>query len=352
MKKRLLTIVGARPQFVKASAVSRALSTLGAIEEVLVHTGQHFDAEMSDVFFDQLGMAVPKYNLDIHDLPHGAMTGRMIEKIETLFPAESPDAVLVYGDTNSTLAGALAAAKAHIRVIHVEAGLRSFDKRMPEEVNRVLTDHVSSVLYCPTRTAVDNLKAESITSPESRVLLVGDVMLDVALKHRQESSQQTAPYALCTLHREENTSDISALRDIFGALDIISRELPIVMPVHPRTKARLTELKLKTEIELIPPQGYSEMISLVAGSRMVLTDSGGLQKEAYFLGKPCITLRSTTEWTELVEAGCNILTGADPAAIVAGFWEMLERSPNFDAKLYGDGFAAETIAEDLATYLE
>jgi len=359
--KKITTIVGARPQFIKAAALSRLLRKLEGVKEILVHTGQHFDDNMSEIFFEQMHIPKPDYNLEIEGLSHAAMTGRMLEEIEKVLLLEKPDLVLVYGDTNSTLAGALAAAKLHISVAHVEAGLRSFNRRMPEEVNRVLTDHIADLLFAPTRTAVDNLGNEGIAS--EKIHFVGDVMQDAALYYAPRARKPDfpedhelslrEPFVLCTLHRAENTDDSQRLKEIFAAVMEISRKTPVIMPLHPRTRNRLAEIGMKisddaTKLCLVDPVGYLEMIWLLQHCSLVLTDSGGLQKEAYFFKKPCITLRDETEWVELVEAGVNRLAGAVRESIICSFHQMREVEPDaFGADLYGGGRACRKIAKIL-----
>lgn len=316
MLLKIFTIVGARPQFVKAGAFSRALRGMPDLQECLVHTGQHFDAKMSDVFFQDLQIPEPAYNLAINNAGHGEMTGKMLQGIEEILLREKPHAVMVYGDTNSTLAGALAASKLHIPVIHQEAGLRSFNKRMPEEINRVLTDHVSSLLLCPTRAAVDNLKQENITK---NVHHVGDVMYDATLYAKElavEKSDILAairpknPYALVTIHRAENTDNPQMLARVFAYIDEVRREqgLDIIFPLHPRTRKLAAQHGLDmSHFHVCEPVGYLDMHRLLMEAQLVLTDSGGLQKEAYFHQKPCVTLRSETEWVETISAGWNRL---------------------------------------------
>ncbi len=351
---RILTVIGARPQFIKASAVSRAIrqaNELGAsVREVIVHTGQHFDANMSQVFFEELSIPVPDYNLNISSLGHGAMTGRMLEAVESVLQDEKPDMVLVYGDTNSTLAGALAAAKLHIPVAHVEAGLRSFNKRMPEEVNRILTDHVADLLFCPTQMSVDNLKREGL---DGAVHLVGDVMYDVTLYYRglaranhnlEKWGLADKSYALCTVHRAENTDDPARLSGILAALREIAKEVPVVLPLHPRTRSVIKnsgEADALLGLTVVPPVSYLEMLRLEMSAMAILTDSGGVQKEAFFHRVPCITLRDETEWVETVEMGWNVLTGADRETILRT-WRALQPGTT-DEDVYGDGHAAEQI---------
>ena len=370
---KIVTIVGARPQFIKAAVVSRAIADLNSginsvaskVNEVIVHTGQHYDRNMSDVFFEEMNIHKPDYFLDIHGLSHGAMTGQMLQRIEPVLFEEKPDVVLVYGDTNSTLAGALAAVKRHIPVAHVEAGLRSFNRRMPEEINRVLTDHVADILFCPTKQSVENLKAEGLTDKDlSRsnsissgrkpvVSLVGDVMFDAALFYkvlaREPKFVVPEKFILATIHRAENTDDTLRLKSIFDGFEKIGKEVPIVMPLHPRTRKTMDSLGIKASnsVKIVDPVSYFEMIHLLEKCRLVMTDSGGLQKEAYFFKKPCITLRDETEWIELVEHGYNLLTGATAESIYRGFEKFLEENINFDTELYGDGKAGQKIVEIL-----
>ena len=318
---KIVTIVGARPQFIKAAAVSRALRQ--RFREVLVHTGQHYDGNMSQVFFEELGIPPPECNLGIGSGEHGAQTGAILAAVEQVLLQEKPDRVLVYGDTNSTLAGALAAAKLHVPVAHVEAGLRSFNRRMPEEINRVLTDHVADLLFCPSQTAVDHLAAEGIRAGVHRV---GDVMYEALLNAVRLAEQRSnalerlgvAPgaYALATIHRAENTDDPARLGRLVAALQEVARTLPVVFPVHPRTRRRLPELAPGRGLHLVDPVGYLDMARLENGAALILTDSGGIQKEAYWLRVPCVTLREETEWVETVQQGWNVLAGADPERIV------------------------------------
>ncbi len=350
---RIVSIVGARPQFIKAAPVSRALRHASCHTEVLVHTGQHYDENMSAVFFDELNIPPPNYNLGVGSGSHGAQTGEMLAKIEKVLLDEKPDWVLIYGDTNSTLAGALAAAKLHIKVAHVEAGLRSFNRAMPEEINRVAADHISDLLLCPSQTAVGNLAKEGITSG---VHLVGDVMADAlafATTRAEERSDVLAQlgltergYLLATVHRAENTDDSARLRNILSAFAEMNE--PVIFPIHPRTRKRIEAFNLKFEIQnlqLIEPVGYLDMVMLEQSARMILTDSGGVQKEAYWLGVPCITLRDETEWVETIQANWNILAGADTTRIVQAVRNFT--LPSTRPTLYGDGHTAERIAEIL-----
>lgn len=354
---KIVTVVGARPQFIKAAAVSRVIRNdyVGKIDEVLVHTGQHYDANMSKVFFEELDIPHPKYNLQIAGGQHGAMTGRMLEAIEKVLLQEKPDWLLIYGDTNSTLAGALAAAKLHIPVAHVEAGLRSFNMRMPEEVNRILADRVSSLLFCPTQTAVENLAAEGVTKD---VHNVGDVMYDVALFYRERARLHTTvldrlglncgDFALATCHRAENTDDPIRLEQILTALAELSDEQPVVLPLHPRTRRLVSENGLSSQLSKLlvtEPLPYLDMVALEQAARIVLTDSGGVQKEAFFYGVPCITMRDETEWVETVETGWNRLVGADRIRILAAARDPHRLSRQ--AKPYGNGYASQGILETL-----
>ncbi|XUO83181.1 UDP-N-acetylglucosamine 2-epimerase (non-hydrolyzing) [Halomonas sp. KM007] len=352
---KILTIIGARPQFIKASVVSRAIQQTDGIEEIMLHTGQHFDANMSDIFFDQLGIPRPHHLLNIHGGTHGDMTGRMLIEIEKVLLLEEPDCVLVYGDTNSTLAGALAAAKLHIPVAHVEAGLRSFNMRMPEEVNRILTDQISDLLFCPTDTAVRNLESEGFAHKPAQVLQVGDVMQDAALFFAQRAVRPAdlgvvGNFVLGTLHRAENTDDPERLSAIVSALNQVHQELaPVVLPLHPRTRAAIDRAGLSLEVHVIDPVGYFEMVWLLNHCGLVLTDSGGVQKEAFFFGKACVTLRDQTEWVELVDdAGANELVGADKERIVAAARQHFGRRVEDRHEMYGGGRAAERIVAHLA----
>jgi len=353
---RILTIVGARPQFIKAAAVSRALRAEPAFEESILHTGQHFDDNMSSVFFEELGIPTPDHHLGIHGGSHGAMTGRMLGAVEAVMLEHRPDLVLVYGDTNSTLAGALAAVKLHLPLAHVEAGLRSFNRRMPEEINRVVTDHVSTLLFCPTETAVGNLRREGLASG---VHLVGDVMFDAALHFatiaRQRSGilnslglQDGRKFAVATFHRAENTDDPGRLEVIVRALSSIADEFPVVLPLHPRTRASLVSRELLSKlgrVTITDPLSFLDMIRLTSEATLVLTDSGGLQKEAYFFQVPCVTLRSETEWVETVQCGWNRLAGDDVESIVRA--ALAAGRPAEHPSLFGDGEASMRIRRQL-----
>jgi UDP-GlcNAc3NAcA epimerase len=352
---KIATIVGARPQFVKAAIVSRILRATPNCSEVLVHTGQHYDENMSDVFFRELGIPRPDVNLGIRAESQGAQTGRMIEEIERVLLELQPERVLVYGDTNSTLAGALAAAKLHIPVLHVEAGLRSFNRRMPEEVNRVLTDHLSEFLFAPTTKALKNLAEEGIQ--DDRVHLVGDVMYDVALffgglAERECSilSRLNLPskgYVLCTVHRAQNTDEGHHLNIIVEAINSVSEELPVVFPIHPRTRAALKKhgvIALSANVMNLPPVGYLDMLKLERHAAVIATDSGGIQKEAFFCRTPCVTLREETEWEELIQLNWNRLAPPTEALSVArSILSAIGSSGDTNAMPYGAGNAAERI---------
>lgn len=358
--KKIVTIVGARPQFIKAAAVSRAVreSFAGQLTEQIVHTGQHFDDNMSQVFFDELDIPQPHRNLEIAGGGHGQMTGRMLEAIETVLTEEKPDWLLIYGDTNSTLAGALAAAKLHIPIAHVEAGLRSFNMRMPEEVNRILSDRISDLLFCPTQTAVDNLTSEGLTQG---VHLPGDVMFDVALYYKDMAAAKSTALAdlglsagdfvLATCHRAENTDDPARLSSILRALGRIARQRPVVLPLHPRTRALVDKLDLGALLAPLTttyPLSFTDMLALEQSAAAIVTDSGGVQKEAFFYGVPCITMRDETEWVETVDLGWNIITGADGDRITAAYQTMMKTTLETPLNSpYGNGDAAHKIAEKL-----
>jgi UDP-GlcNAc3NAcA epimerase len=378
---KITTIIGARPQFIKAAPVSRAISEHDSLTEVIVHTGQHFDADMSDVFFKELNIPKPDYNLCINSFSHGAMTGRMIEKIEEILIKEKPDWVLVYGDTNSTLAGALAAVKLHIPIAHIEAGLRSFNRKMPEEHNRVLTDHCSDLLFCPSQTAVQNLQKEGFSNITNDgkllgrrffenalsafsfqlaplVINVGDTMYDAALQFSEIARSKSTiledlgikpkEYLLATVHRPYNTDIPGNLQNILSAFLEINE--PIIFPVHPRTKQRLEDLKSTSvafvkdsKLRCISPVGYLDILVLEQNAKAILTDSGGMQKEAYFFGVPCVTMRTETEWVETVETGWNVVVGADREKILEAVRCLKTNNPR--KKLYGDGKTAEKIVK-------
>ena len=356
---KVVSVVGARPQFIKAAPLSAALEAAGC-QEVLGHTGQHYDYEMSGLFFEELGIRRPDVDLGVGSDSHGRQTARMLEGIEAVVEQERPDWVLVYGDTNSTLAGALAAVKLHVPVAHVEAGLWSNNRRMPEEINRIVTDHVSDALFCPTATAVENLRREGVD--QARIHLVGDVMYDAAMMFAGRAAQRSRileglgirarEYVLATIHRAENADDPMRLSTIFRALDRIAEAETVIVPLHPRTLAALRRFglidRVSDRVRLIDPVGYLDMIMLEQNARIIATDSGGVQKEAYFFGVPCVTLRYETEWIELVETGWNrLVPPVDEHEIVRAIEEAgvpsTDRRPGF----YGDGDAAQLIAKQL-----
>lgn len=354
--QNILTIIGARPQFIKASVVSREIQKVDEVEEFILHTGQHFDENMSEVFFNQLGIPRPDIQLDIHGGSHGDMTGRMLIEIEKVLLEQKPDRVLVYGDTNSTLAGALAAAKLHIPVTHVEAGLRSFNMQMPEEINRILTDQISDQLFCPTTTAMKNLENEGFSEKAVKVLKVGDVMQDAALLFGEKAvppSGKPLPkeFVLATLHRAENTGDPKRLAGIVDALNQIHEEqIPVVLPLHPRTCKVLAEQGLELKVFLIEPVGYLEMIWLLSHCGLVVTDSGGVQKEAFFFGKTCLTMREQTEWTELLDIGANELVGANTNKIIGAASRSFGCRVKDIDDLYGGGEASKRIVDAIKNY--
>jgi UDP-GlcNAc3NAcA epimerase len=356
-ERKLLTVVGARPQFVKAAVVSRLLAGTTRFRDILVHTGQHYDPGLSAVFFRELEMPQPDYYLGVGSGPHGQQTGRMLERLEEVLAKEDPDCVLVYGDTNSTLAGSLAASKLGIPAAHVEAGLRSHNRAMPEEINRVIADHLATLLFCPTTQAVKNLSCEGVTK---EVHLVGDVMYD-SLVHHLKKAEQTSrilaevnavagQYALTTVHRAEITADRERLEGVFQALGRL--ELPVIVPLHPRTRAVLAGAVLPASVRIIEPVSYYDMLVLERSATLILTDSGGVQKEAFWLGVPCVTLRDETEWVETVESGWNRLAGTDPQAVVAAADAALHGSPAHAGRPYGTGHAGEAILSILARYVE
>lgn len=355
---RILTVIGARPQFIKAAAVSRRIAQTPGLTETLVHTGQHYDANMSDVFFDELDIPKPTHHLGIGGGGHGAMTGKMLEAIEKLLQADRPDVLMVYGDTNSTLAGALAAAKLHIPVAHVEAGLRSFNKRMPEEINRILTDHCADLLFTPTATATRNLLSEGID--KGRIVECGDVMFDAALHFGLRAAAtgagavrfglQPKHYVLATVHRQENTDDPARLSAIIGGLAGIAAEMPVVLPLHPRTRARLEasdSAAALAALTVIDPVGYLDMVGLERDAAVIATDSGGVQKEAFFHRVPCVTFRDETEWVELVEAGWNRLTPPTHEDVIRVAVLDAVGSTGKAVEPYGSGDAAGNICTAL-----
>lgn len=342
--KKIVTVIGARPQFVKAAVLSKLLAGHPDFKEVVIHTGQHYDKDMSDVFFSELGVTFPDYFLNINGLSHGAMTGKMVDEVEKVLIAEAPDLVIVYGDTNSTLAGALAAVKLNIPIAHVEAGLRSFNRRMPEEINRILTDHMSTLHFCSTSTSIENLSKEGISQ---HVYHVGDIMYDATLFAKQRIAQQQndkAPYALLTIHREESTNSPDTLLEILKFVYDYAKkhDLDVILPIHPRLQKTFNNIAREySRLILVPPQGYFDFHQLVAHANVVLTDSGGLQKEAYFHRVPCITLRSETEWVETIDCGWNRL------------WKHnSDYLPRREIGEYGVGQTGEKIIQLIAEYCD
>ncbi|MFT9849649.1 non-hydrolyzing UDP-N-acetylglucosamine 2-epimerase [Aneurinibacillus sp. REN35] len=354
---KIATIVGARPQFIKAAAVSRAIKKYNgerahskSLEEIIIHTGQHYDHNMSEIFFEELGIPKPNYNLHVGSGTHGQQTADMLKGIEEILEKEKPNWVLVYGDTNSTLAGALAASKIHIPIAHVEAGLRSYNRKMPEEINRVLTDHMSHLLLCPTDTAILNLQKEGLCNGVN----VGDVMYD-CMKYYSSFSRldlvslfdvRPKEFVLATVHRAENTNSPRVLKDIFNSFSQIANEIPVLLALHPRTRKLIKEnnLNVPDSIKLIDPVPYLQMIELESNAKLILTDSGGVQKEAFFVGTPCITLREETEWVETIEVGANILCGTDIERILGAYKRIADKSFDINSfNSYGDGHAAEKI---------
>lgn len=355
---KIVTIVGARPQFIKAGSVSREIVRQKReghdIQEIILHTGQHYDSNMSEIFFQEMEIPKPNYFLGIGGESHGAMTGQMIEGIEDILVKEQPDWVMVYGDTNSTLAGAIAASKLNIKIAHVEAGLRSFNMLMPEEINRILTDRISSVLFCPTQSAVDNLNKEGINNwqTEAKLFLIGDVMKDSAYFYKKLAQKPSdfmisRNFVLCTIHRAENTNDQRRLSQILSALNEIALTKDVIIPLHPRTKKILQTGDYDTaNLTLVNPVGYLNMVWLIDHCELVLTDSGGLQKEAFFFKKPCITMRDETEWIELIESNYNILVGADRNKILKAYHSHVFSKDHY-RDLYGAGDASVHIVKIL-----
>ena len=358
--KKIVTILGARPQFVKAAVLSRIIKQHQQMEEIIIHTGQHFDANMSEVFFEEMEIPKPVYNLAINSLGHGAMTGQMLEKIETILLEEKPEAVVVYGDTNSTIAGSLAAKKLDIKVIHIEAGLRSFNMKMPEEINRILTDRISDVLCCPTDTAIKNLQNEGFDNLPIQIVKNGDIMKDAVEYYSKKSASKSSvisdlnlqnnQFVLATIHRQENTDDVEKLKSIFAALEEIHKTCTVVLPIHPRTKKILDKENLHPQITFIEPVGYFAMLELLKHCKLVITDSGGLQKEAFFNKKNCIIAREETEWVELVEHGFAEIVGSNQTKILKAFDKFKNSTMDFDKELYGNN-VGESIYQSILTLL-
>ena len=380
--KKVITVIGARPQIIKAAAISRAIKNnfSDKILEVIVHTGQHYDENMSQIFFEELEIPFPNYNLNVGSGSHGEQTAKMLEGLENIYLKEKPDAVIVYGDTNSTIAGALAAAKIHIPVIHIEAGLRSFNKAMPEEINRIACDHMSTLLFTPSETGHRNLLNEGIKNDQKeaatidnpKIYLCGDIMYDNSLYFSAMSEQKskilkeleitTNEFILCTIHRDTNTDDTSNLNAIFRALLRIQKttNLKIILPLHPRTNEKLnshldenllTEINKNKNFKIIPPTGFLDIISLEKNARLIITDSGGLQKEAFFFQKPCAILREQTEWIEIVENGNALIAGANELKIISSFETLNKKTDYTYPNLYGDGNAANFICKKITEEL-
>lgn len=351
---KIVTVLGARPQFIKAECVSREFLKHNFIKEIIIHTGQHYDENMSAIFFEEMQIPKPPYNLNINSLPHGAMTGRMLEKIEKVLLIEKPNYVLVYGDTNSTLAGALAARKLNIRLAHVEGGLRNFDLSIPEEVNRIFADRISDVIFCSTEVAVRNLMNEGFFRFHCKIIKTGDLMVDAVLNHYELSKERSTvvkdlnlkpeQYVLCEFHRESNTKKENIIK-IVNALNKISKETKIVFPVHPRTKKILEQYNIKTHFQMIEPVGYLDMLSLIKNSRIIITDSGGLQREGYILQKNCLLLMEYTPWEELTENGFSITTEIEEREILKNYKRALKSRPDYSLKLYGTGDTSKQIVQ-------
>ena len=359
--KKIITVLGARPQFIKAAVLSRLIRSRGDFSEVIVHTGQHYDDNMSEIFFRELEIPDPTYNLEVNGKAHGAMTGQMMEKLEPVLREEEPDLVVVYGDTNSTLAGALVARKMNIPVAHIEAGLRSYNMRMPEEVNRILTDRISDLLFCPTEQAMRNLEKEGFGGFDLKMILTGDIMKDSVSFFKKRLGEdaeglkrlglEEGSFVLATIHRQENTESEEQLRSIFNGLESISADMKVVLPLHPRTRAAMNEFKIQSSVKCIEPVGYGDMQQLLHQCVMVVTDSGGLQKEAYFHGKPSLVVREETEWLELVEAGLARLVGSDPEKMKASFDALRTQELDFSRDLYGKE-PGTRIYDEIAAYLK
>jgi UDP-GlcNAc3NAcA epimerase len=359
--KKIVTILGARPQFVKAAVLSRIIKEKRVIKEVVIHTGQHFDQNMSAIFFEEMQIPHPAYNLNVNGMGHGAMTGQMMEKIEEILVKEKPDAVVVYGDTNSTIAGALTAKKLHIKVVHVEAGLRSFNMEMPEEINRILTDRISDLLICPTDVAVQNLKNEGFDHLPVFIEKHGDIMKDAVGFYSQFSKEKSSiikeleledsEFVLATIHRQENTDDKEKLTAIFSALEEVHQHKKVVLPLHPRTKKMLSVYGISTKILCIDPVGYFDMLELLKHTALVVTDSGGLQKEAFFNKKHCVIVRDETEWKELVSHDFARITGASSLKMMETYDYFSKKESDFEIELYGINIG-EKIHQSIVNLLE
>ena len=359
--KKIVTVIGARPQFIKAAVLSRIIKENGAVEEVIIHTGQHFDTNMSKIFFDEMMIPEPTYNLEINSMSHAAMTGQMMEKIEKVLEIEKPDALIVYGDTNSTIAGALAAKKMNIKVVHIEAGLRSFNMKMPEEINRILTDRISDLLSCPSKGAINNLHNEGFQNLPVLIENHGDIMKDAVNYYSQFSANKSSiikdqkleknEFVLATIHRQENTDDLANLKSIFAGLETISKDKIVILPLHPRTEAILKKHNLNFNIKIINPVGYFDMLELLKNCNLVVTDSGGLQKEAFFNKKHCIIAREETEWVELVTNNFAKIVGSNSTKMVGAFNDFQNLKADFSISLYGNN-VGEHIYKELINLLK
>ena len=345
---KIASIIGARPQFIKSSPISDKLNSHQNLTEVVIHTGQHYDESMSKIFFEELGMPSPLYNLNINRMNYSLMIDKMFAQIKKILIQEKIDAVLVYGDTNSTLAGSLAASEVCLPIFHVEAGLRSFNRNMPEEKNRVITDHISSLLFCPSKNAVKNLKKENINRG---VILSGDVMYDAFLKFSQKAKKYVKhdyKYILATIHRRENIESKERLSEIFENLDLINLETKIIMPLHPHTEKKIKEYKIKSKIKFIKPKGYLSLLALLKNCESVITDSGGLQKETYFAKKICIIVRPQTEWVELLKKGVNMLS--EPSDLYQNYIMASTKKNKFNEDVYGNGDASAIIVKSISNF--
>lgn len=346
------TIIGARPQFVKAAPLSKLIHNDNLLSETIIHTGQHFEKNMSDIFFDEMEISKPKYNLDINSLPYGKMVEKIAKRIKPILINEKFDGIIVFGDTNSTIAGSLAASNLKIPIFHIEAGLRSYNRSMPEEINRIITDHLSTLLFCPTSNAVQNLKKESINKG---VFLSGDIMYDsykkfsILNKKHFYQKKNNNRFILATIHRRENIDNYENLSKIFYNLDKIYDKIKIIMPLHPHTKKKIKDYKIETKLNMVEPLGYIDMLSLLGDCELVITDSGGLQKEAFFAKKKCLIVRMETEWPELVENGTNLLSS--PNEIFQYFNKFIKKECDFSSSPYGEGKASEFILESIKKYL-
>jgi UDP-GlcNAc3NAcA epimerase len=353
LKKKVFSIVGARPQFVKVAAIHRAIKNHNILEHFILHTGQHYDHELSDIFFNELEIPKPHFHLNLFNELNEWSVENMQKEIADILIKERPDLVIVYGDTNSTLAGALAAKMCNIKIAHVEAGLRSYNLLMPEEYNRIETDNISDILFCPTAVAVNNLKSEK-DNKSKNIILSGDIMFDSFKFYADKiATQITSPFILCTIHRNTLLQSDVKLQNVLKALNNINQVIPLVLPAHPRLKKVISHHKLKCDFSIIEPVGYLQMIKLLKSCRLVITDSGGLQKEAFFSKKICLSIREETEWTELVEAGVNFLAGDSfSERIMATFYKAMNAPGNFTTNFYGDANAAKIIIQELSDFIK